>query len=259
MKHFFTLVFGGESFVTRVEVQDPENGTWLPVVGFAIDPDASPIEEVPVLSRPDTGIRILGNWMTLISELDPIPQILAGVFGGDSPYLESEVLTLCTAAEGLHRRLHPEERRICQSDVNEAKVFLKEDMGLIPNDVREAFRSALGHLHEPGFATRMQGLAEGIAPVTRQVTGKVNRWKKAVTEARNALAHSLAVKGAPSSDHMSSYVLAQSLRWLLLVTLLMKSDVDPDRLIRRIGEARSFEQFVRMSKEVHPDIYSASS
>jgi hypothetical protein len=141
------------------------------------------------------GADFIGRWLDLAKRTSPVPQILAAAYSGEFATVEAEALYLCTAAETLHRRLNPDERRWTAETVEGGISGLAE--ATMPDEVRQALTQALGqYLFEPSFPMRIEALATRVGAVLPGCVGRVNRWKRAVTDQRNALAHGLPPQGS---------------------------------------------------------------
>lgn len=187
------------------------------------------------------------------SRFSPAAQILASSLGGNAPYIESDVLNLCTAAEGIHRRLFPLERRISKDEVRETQDLMRQIA--FPGSVGQILGQAMSHLWEPSFPMRIKQLADMLSDVAPEVIGIPGRWKQAVTNARHGNANSLFDTEDRDDTGLQNIVLAHSLRWLLTVVMLVRNDVSMETLRQRLLESRDYEQFKWLSLNWFPRVY----
>lgn len=254
IQSLMVILFGSECAAEELEIRDLGADRWMQVFGEGIEKaTTTKLSPQALLTRDDTGLDLIARWMEAMPRLTPIPQILAGTLTANDQFLEAEVLNLCTATEGFHRRTHLGERRLSVEDVEVSKSLL--DSSDFPDDVRQVLRSALAYLWEPSFPQRLAALAERVSVVNPHITGRANKWKQAVTDARNANAHSLDMNKKPSDFWEHSFVIARSLRWLITVVLLLEANVPEQTLRPRLNSCRTFRNFVSMSQELFPKVY----
>lgn len=151
-----SILNGTECPVRRLNLSVP-SGESADVYGHVVD-TAAPRDstEESLLTLEDSGgADFIGRWLELSQRISPVPQILAASYAGEFQTVETEALSLCTAAENLHRRLYPGERRWTAETVEEAAAGLKD--ADIPDEVRQALRQAVGqYLYEPSFPSRIE-------------------------------------------------------------------------------------------------------
>lgn len=253
VKSFFTTLLNEEAAILRVELLNARSGIWLDVSCAEIRPDAV-TDASPLLSRDAAGLEVVANWLTTFPQMSPVPYVLAGVISSEG-FLDAEVLALCTATEGLHRRLYPESRKISKADMETTKRALKDRDLVLPAASREALISATQYLWEPGFPMRLAELASRLTQVCPQVFGDVTRWKKEVAIARNSNAH-LLHHSQPEDAWMASYVVGQSLRWFLRALLLQNAGTKDEGIAIAYQRSPEFEKFVRSCVQIFPVGYS---
>lgn len=201
------------------------------------------------------GADFIGNWLTVCKRVSPVPQILAAAYAGEFQTVETEALSLCTAAENLHRRLYPDARRWTTGTVDQAKAGL--DSADLPDEVRKALRQAVNqYMHEPSFPTRIEVLATRAAEAVPECVGKINRWKQAVAQQRNDLAHGL----SDDDDHRDltqMHYITRSLRWVLTVCLLLEAGVPAGPLGESVRANSRFERDARNWVRIWPKVFAA--
>ncbi|MDO2981397.1 MULTISPECIES: HEPN domain-containing protein [Mycobacteriaceae] len=250
-----TILNGAECRVRRLNLSVP-SGDSADVYGHVVDASAprdSGDESLLTLDGAG-GADFIGRWLDLSQRVSPVPQILAASYADEFQTVETEALSLCTAAENLHRRLYPDERRWTAETVDEAGAGLKD--ADIPDEVRQALQQAVGqYLYEPSFPTRIEALATRAAEAVPECVGRINRWKQAVTDQRNSLAHGLRSEGE-ESDLVEMHYIARSLRWVLTVCLLMEAGVPVDRLADAVRANSRFERDARNWRRVWPKVFA---
>lgn len=190
-----TILNGAECRVRQLNLSVP-SGESADVYGHVVDASAprDSAEESLLTLEGAGGADFVGRWLELSQRVSPVPQILAASYAGEFQTVETEALSLCTAAENLHRRLYPGERRWTAETVDAATDGLKD--ADIPDEVRQALTQAVGqYLYEPSFPNRIEALARRAAEAVPECVGRINRWKRAVTDQRNTLAHGLRQEG----------------------------------------------------------------
>ncbi|SIE78670.1 Uncharacterised protein [Mycobacteroides abscessus subsp. abscessus] len=250
-----TLLNGAECRVRRLNLSVP-SGDSADVYGHVVDasgPRDSGEEGLLTLDGAG-GADFMGRWLDLSQRVSPVPQILAASYADEFQTVETEALSLCIAAENLHRRLYPDVCRWTAETVEEAGTGLKD--ADIPDEVRQALQQAVGqYLYEPSFPTRIEALARQAAEAVPECVGRINRWKSAVTDQRNNLAHGLRSEGE-DSDLVEMHYIARSLRLVLTVCLLLEAGVPVDRLAAAVRANSRFERDARNWRRVWPKVFA---
>lgn len=258
VKHLFAILYGVECFIEELDLRRPGDPKWIGVVGDGIQPGRRTKTNPCLLRRKDASLGLIGNWLRISRDISPIPQILGGLLAGKTHYPELQALELCTAAEGLHRRLYRGKRRISEEDVSLALSVL-DDPGLaIPDTVRPVLRGAMQYLWEPSFPQRMEALAERVSRTAPHIIGRINKWKSAVTDLRVANAHSIEGKRQVSGSELETQVISQSLMWLLAVTLLLEAGVTDREMRDALASSKRYLGFITTSRQLKPSVYSAT-
>lgn len=101
----------------------------------------------------------------------------------------------------------------------------------MPDGVRKSFTDALRDWWpEYSYPMRIHALAEPVAAAVPECVGRLNRWKTAVVEQRVSLAHGINSGGNRTDSLVKMHALNLSIRWMLLVRLLLLTGVTPQLL-----------------------------
>ncbi|UQX10661.1 HEPN domain-containing protein [Candidatus Mycobacterium methanotrophicum] len=249
-----TILNGAECRVRQLNLSVPRGGS-ADVYGRVVDGSAprDSAEESLLTLEGAGGADFIGRWLELSQRVSPVPQILAASCAGEFQTVETEALSLCTAAENLHRRLYPDVRRWTAETVDEATAGLKD--ADIPDEVRQALTQAIGqYLYEPSFPIRIETLASRAAEAVPECVGRINRWKRAVTDQRNTLAHGLRSE-EENPDLAEMHYITRSLRWVLTVCLLLEAGVPSERLADAVRANSRFERDARNWRSIWPKVF----
>jgi ApeA N-terminal domain 1 len=255
MRTLLTLTLGEDCPVVDVEVFDEESGRWLVVVspGLGEDSDVSPKQ--PFLTLPQITPECMANWIGIFNKLSPLPQLVASAVTDPSRLISNSVLELATAAEGLHRRLHSDERQIGEEELTAAIEALRSSS--LQEPAKKILLNALRlYLWEPSFPSRLAVLADECSTAAPRVVGRVSKWKRRVADTRVGFAHQIAKERMTAQEVQSYAVLRDSLRWLLTTRLLLEAGVPADTIAQQLGLHLPYQNFLRMAKEVLPDVYA---
>lgn len=248
-----TLLSGAESSVRRLELA--EGDISVNVLGYQIDAEAPKSAGELFLSRGDVGDEFLPRWLELAPRVSPVPQILAAAWSGEFASVDTEALTLATAAEMLHRRLYPNAKRFSESQIERAVEALR-DMA-VEEPVKESLLNALGTWWaDKSYPQRLKEIAEPVAEAVPSAVGKIGRWKEAVRAQRVAGAHGLGEEeSGPTPDILDVHALNQSLRWVLKFRLLLEAGVAPEQLAAAAQRSQRYEAAVRQWNDRLPHIF----
>jgi hypothetical protein len=255
MRTLLTLTLGEDCPVVDVEVFDEESGRWLVVVSPALGDDSDVSPKQPFLTLPQITLRRIPNWIGVFNQLSPLPQLVASAITDPSRLISNSILELATAAEGLHRRLHPDERQIGQEELTAAIEALRSSS--LQEPAKQIVLNALRlYLWEPSFPSRLAVLADECSTAAPHVVGRVGRWKRRIADARVGFAHQIAKERITIQEVQSYAVLRDSLRWLLTTRLLLEAGVPPDTIARQLQVHPPYQTFLRRAKEILPDVYA---
>ncbi|WP_147290714.1 HEPN domain-containing protein [Rhodococcus gordoniae] len=248
-----TMLSGAESSVRRLGLI--EGDISVNVLGYQVDAAAPKSAGELFLYRGDVDNDFLSRWLDLSPRVSPVPQILAAAWSGEFATVDTEALTLATAAEMLHRRLYPNAVRFSDAQIEQAVEALRDSM--VEEPVKESLLNALGTWWaDQSYPQRLRGIAEPVAEAVPSAVGKIGRWRNAVHAQRVAGAHGLGENEAGRNpDILDVHALNQSLRWVLTFRLLLETGVTPEQLAAVAGRSRRYEADSRQWKYQLPDIF----
>lgn len=278
-----TILFNEDCPPLELRVHDPEADLWLEVYSPALVAVAPIASGGSLLLLEEFGLAALASWLEQFAGLSPLPQLVAGAVTSSDRTVQNQLLELAAAAEGLHRRIHPGERRYEQQQVDAGARFLRalgadEELALAVSALvqdrlqrdgadgaspeallRPEIAAMLGqalaqYLWEPSYPQRLAALLHEVDMAAPGVAGRRSRWKKAVVDARVGFAHSF--ENDPAEDDIRAWhVLAQSLRWLLTARLLLHVGVVDGTLSKAFERYDAYSNFLRSARKTLPRVY----
>lgn len=254
--NLLTMILGKDAPIVDCRMfQNGTPGQWVTMLSPEMKPSSSERPDYALVQYTRGGVDLFGAWLEVHARFEPLVSVIAAVLTDRGRAIENQVLELTTAAEGLHRRMYPEARRLSQADVEETLLALEN--APLSTDARRILADALRiYLWAPSFKARLAGMAADVSGVSPGLTGRTNRWTQAVTEARNGFAHHL-VNGKESSTIGYYYALRTSLLFTLIIELLLQAGLDPDGLKEDVKTFRPLNQFLQQAGEWAPRIYAA--
>ncbi|WP_157756070.1 ApeA N-terminal domain 1-containing protein [Nocardiopsis dassonvillei] len=257
VSNLLTYLFDKECKIGKMEVRHPDvkDGAWIETVDYASNFSEDKIE-YPILPFEELGIGFVGSFVEVCRRLHPLPNIISSYYR-EPKSLEGSLIQLATSAEGLHRSLYPDSRRFSVEDVEKAAQVMRESC--VGSEAKEAIARAVEqYLWEYSYPQRLEQLAEDVRAVAVDATGKTNKWKKAVTDARVSLAHGM--KSKPIEEIVNDYVLlTRSLKWVLALRVIMETDIDRNKLKSALGSFEPYRAFTASCRKHLPKIYPVSS
>lgn len=256
VRSLLTIASGDDCPVTTMHVQ-VEGGRWLRVLHPGIDnsPDELRSGRDMVLTAPALSLSDVATWLDQVDRLSPVPQLVAGHVARErDQVVESQVLELAAAAEGLHRRLEPDERVMTDE---QARQIRSACLAAVPPDSRQMVANRLGQLADPTFRQRLALLADRLGNAAADITGVTSLWTRYVAEARNGFAHMLDPRRETDVEH--SIVLRDSLRWMLTIVLLAQAGVSMETIMRRVSGRQDYQFFLRRASAWLPGVYAGRS
>jgi hypothetical protein len=255
LSSLLTLALGAPAPVISIEARidgpdlsaDPNQSPWLQVSHPILRDERGPVIEghMQLVRFSDVGIAGLAAWLDVATSLDVIPTLVADQIGAPDSTIQTQLLVLSSAAEGLHRRTHATERRLTAGQAKAARQVIKDAVELDP-ETRVIALEAMGFMSEPTFAQRLRALAAEGADAVPEATGDTDMWLRRLKAYRNALAHQL-----PDDDDADSVqrfdeilAMAQSLRWLLGALLLRRTGIPDATLAERHAEHPRYAYFI---------------
>lgn len=118
--------------------------------------------------------------------------------------------------------------------------------------MRNALSSELGtYLFKTSYPARMKRTAETVARVAPDCVGDPNKWKDAMRDLRNDLAHA----NFGSEDFTDELIRARharsrSLRWVLQIRLLQHAGVSDDHLQTALQQSKRFGRDVKLWRDI---------
>ena len=258
LSSLLTLATDTDCPPVAVEIATGSDQPWLSVHHSGL---RSPAEEVRPTHRQLLPLAALGldrvaAWLNAVEDLGPLPPVVAAAAARPASTLETQLLELATVAEGLHRRLFAESRRLSPEQAQTAREAVCHAVDDLDQDVRRAVEGAMKHLEEPSFPQRLMQLADCVAGAVPGVTGQTNRWRHRVTDIRNRFAHRS--YGFLETTRVAELVtVLESLRWLLTGLLLLQTGLPPAELAARIAHHQPYILFRQQAREWLPRVFQA--
>ncbi len=258
--NLLTLSVSAECPVVAALVSAGPDHPWLTVHSAAMKPAAEAIIPLPRILLPlaETGLEGVATWLDSVVRLGPLPSVVARAATTRDDPLETQLLELTTAAEGLHRLLLPQRKRMTDEQANEARSKALEAFKELLDDVRDAVQAALQHLTDQSYPRRLMDLADYVVQAVPGVTGNTPKWKKRVASTRINFAHALEHGFLNLDTAEESIAVLLSLRWLLTGLLLLQTSIAPATLGHRFNGHESYQLFLAQARTWLPAVYDTS-
>jgi hypothetical protein len=229
-------------------------GSWCSVYSAALAHEDVSYPLPALLEAQDIDLGHVATWLDRAEVLGPLAPVVTNAVRNEGT-LETQVLSLATVAEGLHRRLHSDTWRMRPRDAEAARAAVIEVLADRRSPVVDVVRGLLAHLEEPGYRQRLQDLAATTAEAAAGLTGKTAKWVSLVNDARNDFAHRLP-KGWLTDEDVDKYAtVAYSLRWLLRVRLLQEAGFANSLLRQRLGAFDAYRLLLEHLADWMPSVY----
>ena len=182
--NLLALSVSAECPVVAMEVSASPDHPWLTVHHAAMKPAAAAIIPLPRILLPlgEVGLAGVATWLDSTVRLGPLPSVVARAAATRDDPLETQLLELTTAAEGLHRLILPQRKRMTDEQAKEARSKALEAIKELLDDIRDAVQAALNHLTDQSYPRRLLDLAEHVGQAVPGVTGNTAQWKKRVVK-----------------------------------------------------------------------------
>jgi hypothetical protein len=179
--------------------------------------------------------------------------------------IQTEVLTLAAVAEGLHRRLFDDKKRVPALEPNDVKQARRAARQAALDSVREIDRSgrppltdaelaefeqaindAFSFLNEQTFRSRMTDLIEDAQSSIPNIAVNFGDWSAAVKYARNTLAHEGTETSSESADQFVDLLaaLSYSIAWVLRTVLLKQAGFDAPTLQAAYADSSGYNHHI---------------
>ncbi|GAA4975361.1 HEPN domain-containing protein [Actinoplanes utahensis] len=253
------LSFAIGKTVPITAIQALHDGTWVTVIhpGVTEEPDGSTMDRGVILPLADTGLSAMSAFLDIYRQVGPVAPITRDALSNQrKATLDTQVLEFTTVAEGLHRRLFPQQERMPKEDAKRIRTLiadaLKEEAN--PRYVDITTGTVLGFLNEPNYKSRLQHLSNEAATAIPELFGNQKEWVKRVAEARNSFAHR--TSGFIEENHIDEmYAISESLKWMFWCLLLLRSGVTPETIRARISQNQRYQFFLRNARQTVRSIY----
>lgn len=239
--------------LVQLQIRLDERSDWLDVTtsGLLQQTKRSDLDQ-PLLSTADLSLSLLANWLVSAAEFSPIPfMVRPGALDGIA--LQTQVLIVASALEGLHRRTHPDQNyfqalpKARMKEVRDAalEAALTELEALGWDDIegaRARVRQSLNHMGQTTLADRLRVLAFPVADVAPGLLGpSLEVWVTGMKNARNGEGHQLDAAPEFGSDKIDPYYqLLTSGKWVARISLLLQMGVEPATLTAALHAHQRF-------------------
>lgn len=260
LANLLSLSVSTECPAVAVEVSAGPDDPWLAVHSASLKPAADTIIPLPRILLPlaETGLDGVAKWLDSVVPLGPLPSVVARAAGPRDDPLETQLLEMTTATEGLHRLLLPQRQRMTNEQASEARSKALDALKELLDDVRDAVRSALQHLTDQSYPRRLPDLADHVGQAVPGVTGNTQQWKKRVTATRVNFAHALEHGFLDEDNVEEAMTVLQSLRWLLTGLLLLQTGIDSATLGRHLDAHDRYQLFLEQARIWLPAVYETT-
>ncbi|AOY74420.1 hypothetical protein ARZXY2_4921 (plasmid) [Arthrobacter sp. ZXY-2] len=203
------------------------------------------------------GMEEMASWLVLAAKLDPFPYIA----NLKPTVVQVDAQVLVTALEGLHRRLHINERPFHEVSVRGVERAMKAarlagvhalvSEGLTDESVaNKVLRDALSYVDQPSYHARIVQLVSPVLEIAPGVCGpELEPWLAIVKKIRNDQSHQLL--GTFSAAELGPYFVATtSCKWVLVLRILLEI-VSPEDLRGAVRKSQSFMYALANMDEEH--------
>ncbi|TDK86066.1 hypothetical protein EI067_30370 [Mycobacterium paragordonae] len=255
-----SLVTDNPSTTTELHVRRAENSPWRKVHRVE---RLVPSQTHELLDSRHLSADRFTRWVDFRRRSDALDAAAIDDHSGAS--IQTTVLTLAAVAEGLHRRLFSEGKRVpalSKSDLRQARRAARlaavarikqlDRSGRSPltaDDIAEfesAMNDSFGFINQQTFRSRMLDLANAAAAAVPNIVDSFADWPKAVHAARNTLAHRETRQRDDSTDQFYELTIAlsYSLGWVLRTVLLIEAGFDAETLQRAYRDSSRYTHHI---------------
>jgi len=239
-----SLVTDNPAAVGGLHVRFAEDGPWRKVYEAE-----EPIDRTshPLLDTTHLTADRFAKWIDVRKRTSGLDAAAITVLDGIA--VEAQVLTLAAVAEGLHRKLFDDQKRVPAlepSDVTQARRAARraaldrvreiDRSGRVPitdadlTEFEQAINDGFSFVNEPTFRSRMADLIEDAQSSIPNIAVNFSDWPAAVKDARNKLAHEGTGPGGDLQFVDLLIALSYSIAWVLRTVLLKPVGFDPPTL-----------------------------
>lgn len=172
----------------------------------------------------DLGMRSVGAWLEKVADMGPLPPIVSHFVGDEHKRLtvESRVLEISSALEGLHRRV-----------IDSSKM---------------------------GYKRRVLAIGSRAERILPGLVGDLQKWARQAEETRNTIIHRENDFLLPDGNFVDRcLIIIESLTFALQAILLSEAGVSEGRIGTAITSTQRWHFFRQRAKDRLPDIYAPST
>lgn len=237
-------------------------GDWLEALAPSLlSADPEEVEFTPwnrLLMLPDIELSGVARWLDNAEKLGATPAVVARIAASNSIQLETDLFSLTSIAEGLHQRLFGSASAPVEHEkAKKIRAQIKKDLtaaGFSEDEVKAAIEG-LASISRPSYKKRLAKLREHVLDVAPELFGRnFKEWSKEVTDCRNDLAHHNVGVITPEATGVYAAVI-YSLRWLLLVALLLETGVPRQVMREKLIALQAYQLIIKQTPEMLPSVY----
>lgn len=228
LRCLMTVAYSKTCPIEQVQAKAPDGKGWLSIEGQFIEGFSKAERQELRFKQSYFSKELIEFWLDSFEKYSPIPQILSSSIGGELRLLEVDALMLCTAIEGLHKRLYPDKMGVYETG---KKAGLE----------RELF-----------FKERLSDLVIDVRAYIPEITPESDEWLTFVTGVRNGQAHQ-GLSNKTDSGHLERMMIsADVLRWILRVRLVQGAGLDPEVFRYWLETDRYYRQLILNFRDTEP-------
>ncbi len=187
-----------------VDVTVGPDQPWLTLRHSGLEPPTKEVRtpDRQLLPLPTLGLERVAEWLGVVEQLGPLPPVVAAAVGAPRGTLETQLLNLTTVAEGLHRALFPDARRLTDEQAKRTREAVRAGLTDLEQEARDAVEGAIQHRRTPPIHSHSAaGLECSKAPRCRESLNQTRR--SSVREWRRWYGGLSAVTLRPPSDYLA--------------------------------------------------------
>ena len=235
------------------------------------DPEASiaPRGRHELLSAGHLTAQRFARWIDFRGSSDALDA--AAIDESSGVTIQTEVLTLAAVAEGLHRRLFDDKKRIPALSTDDlvqtrraARSAALDRMAELDRSDREpltdadlteferAMNDSFAFVNEMTFRSRMADLASTAQAAIPNIVSAFADWPKALKDARNTLAHQGTQAHDETIDQFYDLLIAlgYSIAWVLRTVLLLQAGIDAATLQQAYKDSSRYNHHIANTRSL---------